>query len=207
MEHLFWNYRLWKCHVSHLKECFRNDLRNHFWLEFMKKFITSGWPQEFPLQLPRARARWGSKGEEACCGACQRSPCDDGHHWHVLPGRCCRVWRKGNRYHAHSLRYRCKNSFWRGKVRNFRKGAPEKGYLHKIVRNWLSNSRQICDNFAHPSSDVRNEIPAILRKFWRAICDKFARTPRSRTPPSRDFWKSRVRYRVVMQAEFARFWI
>ena len=50
-------------------------------------------------------------------------------------------------------------------IRNSEKGALEKGYLHKIVRNWLSNSRQIWNNFAHPSSDVRNEIPAILRKF------------------------------------------
>ena len=50
-------------------------------------------------------------------------------------------------------------------IRHWEKGALEKGYLHKIVRNWLSNSRQICDNFARPFSDVRNEIPAILHKF------------------------------------------
>ena len=56
----------------------------------------------------------------------------------------------------------------------------EKGYLHKIVRNLLSKSRQICDNLAHPSSDVRNEIPAILRKF--AICDKFAQSPLANAP-------------------------
>ena len=50
-------------------------------------------------------------------------------------------------------------------IRDSEKGALEKGYLHKIVRNWLSNSRQICDNFAQPFPDARNEIPAILQKF------------------------------------------
>ena len=38
-------------------------------------------------------------------------------------------------------------------------------WLHQIVRNWLSNSWQICNNFAHRSSDVQNETPAILPKF------------------------------------------
>ena len=111
-------------------------------------------------------------------------------------------------------------------LRNLEKGALEKGYLHKIVRNLFStltllffifrfpcflcfpiflaffarfslfskdfrgfakreplhfsgfpffpnkqglegqgNLQQLCDNFAHPSSHARNEIPAILRKF------------------------------------------
>ena len=48
-------------------------------------------------------------------------------------------------------------------LRNSEKGVLEKGYLHKIVRNWFSNLQQICDNFAHHSSDVRNEIHAKLR--------------------------------------------
>ena len=44
-----------------------------------------------------------------------------------------------------------------------------KGNLHRIVQIDL----QIRNNFAHPPSDARNEIPAI----WRAICDKFAQCP------------------------------
>ena len=35
-------------------------------------------------------------------------------------------------------------------LRNFEKGALEKGYVHKFVRNWLPNLQQIRDNFAHP---------------------------------------------------------
>ena len=41
---------------------------------------------------------------------------------------------------------------------------------------------QIRDKFAHPSSAVRNDIPAILRKIWRAICDKFAQRPPRERP-------------------------
>ena len=70
--------------------------------------------------------------------------------------------------------YQGERTWARTIFRNLEKEALEKGYLHKIVRNWLSNSRQICDNFAHPSSDVRNEMPAIYSQIWRAICDKFA---------------------------------
>ena len=36
---------------------------------------------------------------------------------------------------------------------------------------------QICDNFAHLSSDVRNEVPAILRKFGAQFAQ---RPPRER---------------------------
>ena len=46
------------------------------------------------------------------------------------------------------------------------------------------NAQQICDNFAHPSSDVRNEIPAILRK----ICAQSVTNP----PPPSGFPKTGV---------------
>ena len=58
----------------------------------------------------------------------------------------------------------------------------EKGYLHKIVRNKFSNSRQICDNFAHPSSDVRNEIPAILCKFGAQFATNLRNAPLANAP-------------------------
>ena len=44
----------------------------------------------------------------------------------------------------------------------------------------------ICDNFAHPSSDVRNEIPAILRKFGAQCATNLHNAPLA-NPPSRDF--------------------
>ena len=75
-------------------------------------------------------------------------------------------------------------NFW-GSLANqkFQEGALEKGYLHKIVRNQLSNSRQIiCDNFAHPCSDVRYEIQAILRKFGAQFATNFCATPPGERP-------------------------
>ena len=51
-----------------------------------------------------------------------------------------------------------------GNLRNLEKGALEKVHLHKIVRNLLSNSRQMCDNFAKGNS--RNYV-----QIWRAICE------------------------------------
>ena len=41
---------------------------------------------------------------------------------------------------------------------------------------------QICDNFAHPSSDVRNKSPANFAQIWRTICDKFAQRPLRERP-------------------------
>ena len=41
-------------------------------------------------------------------------------------------------------------------------------------------------NFAHPSSDVRNEIPAILRKFGAQFATNLRNAPLA-NPPSRDF--------------------
>ena len=52
-------------------------------------------------------------------------------------------------------------------------------FLHKIVRNRLSNVRQMCDSFAHPSYDVRNEIRAIFRK----LSGQFAAHLRQQPPP------------------------
>ena len=67
-------------------------------------------------------------------------------------------------------------------VRNFRKGALEKGYLHKMIRNCLSNSRPSCNNFAHPSSDVRNEIPAISLKFGAQFATSLRNAPFTNAP-------------------------
>ena len=67
-------------------------------------------------------------------------------------------------------------------LRNSTKGTLEKGYLQKMVPNQLSNSRHICDNFAHPSSDVRNEIPAILRKFGVQFATNLRNAPFANAP-------------------------
>ena len=64
----------------------------------------------------------------------------------------------------------------------WRMGGLEKGYLHNIVRNFLSNSRHICDTLAQPSSDVRNELPAILRKFGAQFATKVAQRPPRERP-------------------------
>ena len=71
----------------------------------------------------------------------------------------------------------------------FREGSIGKHLmsLHKIVRNRLSNVRQICDNYAHPSYDVRNEIRSIFRKLSGQFAAHLRQPPPSRTPPSWDF--------------------
>ena len=56
------------------------------------------------------------------------------------------------------------------------------GYLHKIVRAGLSNLGQIFDNFAHPSSDARNEIPAILRQFGAQFATNLRNAPPRERP-------------------------
>ena len=38
-------------------------------------------------------------------------------------------------------------------------------YLHRIVRNSVSNLRQTCDIFVHSSCGVQTDMPPILRKF------------------------------------------
>ena len=64
-----------------------------------------------------------------------------------------------------------------------------------ISRHW---KRGICIKFSeidlkfatkfatilHPSSDVRNEVPAILPQIWLAICDKFTQRPPCERPLS-----------------------
>ena len=65
-------------------------------------------------------------------------------------------------------------------VHNFgnpEKGALKKGYLHKIVR-----MRQICDNFAHPSSEIQNEIQVILRKFGAQFATNLRNAPFANAP-------------------------
>ena len=61
-------------------------------------------------------------------------------------------------------------------IRNLEKGALEKGYLHKIVRNWLSNSRQFATIFA-PLLWCTKRHTGNFAQIWRAICDKFAQRP------------------------------
>ena len=77
---------------------------------------------------------------------------------------------------------KCSPMFLSLYFRNLEKGALEKGYLHKIVRNWLSNFRQICDNFAHPSSGVWNEICATLRKLGAQFATNLRNAPFMNAP-------------------------
>ena len=72
--------------------------------------------------------------------------------------------------------------------RNFKKGALEKGHLHKLVRNWLSNTRQICRQFCAPFLWCTKRNTLNFAQNLRAICDKFAQRPSRERPPSRDFW-------------------
>ena len=68
-----------------------------------------------------------------------------------------------------------------GWSRNLEKGTLEKGYLHKIVRNRLSNSQQI--------AKLLRTLPLMYEtktgnfaQIRRAICDKFARRPAHERP-------------------------
>ena len=65
-----------------------------------------------------------------------------------------------------------------GKSETRRRGHWKRGNCIKLSEIDF----QIRDNFAHPSSDVQNEIPAILAQIWRAICDKFAQRPLTERP-------------------------
>ena len=53
------------------------------------------------------------------------------------------------------------------KLRNFEKGALEKGVLHKIVRNWLSNSRQF--------ATILRALPLMHETKYRQFCANLAR--------------------------------
>ena len=67
-------------------------------------------------------------------------------------------------------------------LRNFEKGAWEKGYLHEIVRNWLSNLRQICYIFAQPFLWCKKRNTSNFALIWRAIFDKFEQCPPRKDP-------------------------
>ena len=56
-----------------------------------------------------------------------------------------------------------------------RKGHRKRGIC-------LSNSRQICDNLAHPPSDARNEIPATLRSFGAQFATNLRNAPFANAP-------------------------
>ena len=77
--------------------------------------------------------------------------------------------------------------------RNSEKEALEKGYLHKIVRIDF----QICDNFAHPSSDARSGNTGNLAQIWRATCDKFAQPPFANAPFSGSLKLEIILFRLV----------
>ena len=79
----------------------------------------------------------------------------------------------------------------------FKKGALEKGYLHKLVWNRHSNLRQICDNFAHPACGVQNEIPVILHKFGAQFATNLRNAPFANAPFSGFLWA------VILQRRFS----
>ena len=75
--------------------------------------------------------------------------------------------------------------------------------VHKIVWDWFPNLRQIYDNFAYPSSDVRDEIPASLREFCAQFATKFRDGPRLEFrdgPLLENFWILLVMRKVKIQA-------
>ena len=61
---------------------------------------------------------------------------------------------------------------WRTTQKFWRREHWKRGICINISDVYFQNSRQICDNFAHPSleSDVRNEVYRHFAQVWRAIC-------------------------------------
>ena len=67
---------------------------------------------------------------------------------------------------------------------------------------WFCNSRQICINFAHPSSGVRRESCVNLARNLRQICA----TILSRTPPSRNFWLMLMAHESWVKRDHVKSW-
>ena len=68
----------------------------------------------------------------------------------------------------------------------FGEGGIGKGVLAencpKLTLTFATNMRQICDDFAHPSSDLRNEMHAIVRKFGAQSTTNLHNAPLANAP-------------------------
>ena len=80
-------------------------------------------------------------------------------------------------------------------IRGFDKGESDiwrRGHWKRGICIKLSEiDFQICDNFAHPSSDVRNEVPTILRNFGAQFATDLRNAPVANAPFSGCLTKSK----------------
>ena len=91
------------------------------------------------------------------------------------------IKKKPRRYPARSRKNRGDTRKGReqlSKTGNLEKRALEMGYLYKAVRNCFL----ICDDFAQLSSDVRNRMHAILRKFGAQFATNLRNAPLANAP-------------------------